>query len=80
MLTDRFFFFSTGTRQAVTLGACDHTPFFRQVGIIGSFFGRRIIFLAHQFPAGLFPIRLGKIIRVALVDQGNFPRAFFHLF
>ena len=40
--------------------------------------GGDVVFFAHQFVARLCPIRLGKFVRVALIDHGNFSGASFH--
>jgi hypothetical protein len=63
----------------MTFGSCDDAPFFRHIGVIGSFLRRHIVFLAHQFVACLCPIGLGKLIGIALIDHGDFSCAPFHL-
>src|SRR6516225_11962902 len=77
MLTHTFLFLSAGTRDAVPFGTGHDAPFFCHVGIIRSFLWRHIVFFAHQFVARLCPISLGKLVRVALVDHGDFSGASF---
>src|SRR5207247_10356075 len=55
MLANRLLFLSTGTRHAVTFRAGDHSPLFRQICVIGGLLGGRMVFFAHQLPAGLLP-------------------------
>jgi hypothetical protein len=46
MLANGFLFLGTGTWHAAALGAGDHAPLFRKIGVVRSFFRWRIIFCA----------------------------------
>ena len=78
MLAHGFLFLGARTRNAVTFRTGDHVPFFRHVGVIGRFLGRHVVFLAHQFMPRLRPVRLGELVRVALIYHGDFSSASFH--
>src|SRR6478672_10825403 len=78
MLSNSFLFLSAGTWDVMPLGTGDDAPFFGHFGVIRSFLWRRVVFLAPQFVSRLCPICLGKLVRVALIDHGDFSGASFH--
>ena len=75
-----FFVIDSGTGHTMTAVVRSHLPFCGHFRIVRRFFGRLIIFRAHQFLARLAPIGIGKFVSVALVDHRNLAGASLDVF
>jgi hypothetical protein len=81
LATDCFFiFFNTGTRNSPPMVVWCYFPFFFHFYRRFALFWRRRDQFTQKFTSRLIPIGIGKLVRIAFINQGNFSRTLFHLF
>jgi len=81
MLAERFFIFvHARPRHAMTVIVRRHFPFLFHLRSVFTLFWRGRHDFAEKLTLGLVPIRIGKFVGVALVDQRNLARPLLNLF